>query len=211
MEKARIMVVDDEAVLAESIEMTLQLLGYEVSCVATSGMEAVARAAETYSDLVLMDIRLQGNLDGVETADRLHRDYDMPIIFPTGSADDNTLERAKHTEPYGYILKPFEVSALHSTIEIALYKHKTQRESREREQLLSAMWRSIGEGVIAADEHEKITFMNPVAADLPALQKAAPLSSLYPPSPRRTRSLNHLITWAVEGRITKRATRPIPR
>jgi CheY-like chemotaxis protein len=123
MKHTRILVVEDEGITAMDTSEQLQSLGYVVPATAFSGREALQKIAELQPDLVLMDIRLKGKMDGVETAAEIRARFSIPVIYVTAYADDATIQRAKVTEPFGYILKPFEERTLHSTIEMALYKH----------------------------------------------------------------------------------------
>lgn len=129
--KAKILVVEDERILAIGIKRKLESLGYSVTGMASSGKEAIENAKETNPDLILMDIVLKGNMDGIETAGQIINLYNIPIIYLTAYADDEILERAMITEPYGYLLKPFNVSELKANIEMALYKHKLEMERKE--------------------------------------------------------------------------------
>jgi PAS domain S-box-containing protein len=128
--KIRILIVEDEPIVAEDIKTLLEKLGYEIAGMAATGDQALALALapETNPDMVLMDIKLADNSDGVETAVQLRRQYQLPIIFLTAYADDQTLARAKEAEPFGYIIKPFDDHSLRSTLEMAL--HKVQLEKR---------------------------------------------------------------------------------
>lgn len=136
MTKKRIMVVEDEWVIADDIQKSLHNLGYEVSSVVPSGEDAVRKAGEDMPDLVLMDIVLQGKMDGVDAAKQIHSNFNIPIIYLTAYADHKVLERAKITGPFGYMIKPFEERELHTTIEMALYKHKAEE---EREDLIKQL------------------------------------------------------------------------
>ena len=136
MSNPRILVVEDEAAVALDIREKLRRLDYEVAGLASSGQEAVAQAAERHPDLVLMDITLRGEMDGVEAADRIQKYLQIPVIYLTAHSDARTLVRAKLTEPYGYILKPFEETELRISIEMGLHKHKS---SSERSQLDKAV------------------------------------------------------------------------
>lgn len=131
MAKAQILIVEDEGVVAMEIEARLKSLGYAVSAVASSGEEAIEKTAETRPDLVLMDIKLRGDMDGVEAAEQIRARFDIPVIYLTAHADNDTLRRAKVTEPFGYIIKPFEERELYTNIEIALYKHNLEKELKE--------------------------------------------------------------------------------
>ena len=129
--KARILVVEDESVVALDIKMRLIKLGYEVSRIVSTGEDAISAAQELKPDLVLMDIVLKGPMLGTEAAQKIHDMLDIPIVFLTAHADDKTLGRAKMAEPFGYITKPFEGVDLRATIEIALYKAKAEKERKE--------------------------------------------------------------------------------
>src|SRR4051794_32514488 len=108
MSAARILIVEDEAVVAKDLQHRLRKLGYDVPVTAATGESAITRAAELHPQLVLMDVRLKGQMDGIEAAAEIRKSADIPVIFLTAYADGNTVERAKITEPFGYILKPFE-------------------------------------------------------------------------------------------------------
>ncbi|MDR4505993.1 MAG: response regulator [Candidatus Scalindua sp.] len=128
MVNAKIMIVEDEWITAEDIKMSLQSLGYSVTSISSSGDAAIKNAEKDKPDLVLMDIVLQGEMDGIETANQIRSRFHIPIIYLTAYADDEVLERAKLTEPSGYIVKPFLNEDLKIAIELALYKHKTEKE-----------------------------------------------------------------------------------
>jgi diguanylate cyclase (GGDEF)-like protein/PAS domain S-box-containing protein len=166
MEKIRILIVEDEGLIARDIENMLKNAGYEVSGVVSSGEEAIEEADKSQPDLILMDIILRGDMDGVEAAEKIREHLNIPVIYLTAHTDENTLERAKLTEPQGYTLKPVEQKELLTVIEMALYKHQMEMKLREREGWLATLLQSIGEGVIATDRSGNITFMNPVAEKL---------------------------------------------
>ena len=133
MTKTKILVVDDQIDVAESIKNTLEHLGYAVPAIAYYGQEAIKLAGEMRPDLILMDIKLAGNLDGVEAAAAIQSRLDVPVVYLTAYADDQTLQRAQVTEPFGYILKPFTSRELHSAISIALYKHAIEHRLKKSE------------------------------------------------------------------------------
>lgn len=135
--KSRIIVVEDELIIAKGIERRLRALGYEVVDTVPSGEEAVTKATELRPDLVLMDICLQGSMDGVAAAEKIRGAIDIPIVFLTAYADPDSLNRAKVAEPFAYILKPFQDFALKSAVEMALYKHTMESRLRRSEQLLA--------------------------------------------------------------------------
>jgi diguanylate cyclase (GGDEF)-like protein/PAS domain S-box-containing protein len=135
--QVRILVVEDETIVALDLKNSLKVLGYDVVGTACTGEEAITKADQTRPDLVLMDIILKGNMDGVQAADSIRATLDIPVIFLTACADERTLQRAKVTEAFGYLLKPFEERELHGHIEIALYKHHMERALRESEERYS--------------------------------------------------------------------------
>ena len=171
MSNARILVVEDERITAEDIKDGLKSLGYEVPAVVYSGEDAVCKAGELQPDLVLMDIKLEGEMDGIEAAGEIKKHFDIPVIYLTAYSDENTLERAKRTEPSGYVLKepsgfvhkPFKESELHSIIELTLYRHKMEK---NHDQWLSTMLENMDDALIATDGNGKIRFMNHIAEDL---------------------------------------------
>jgi len=127
----RILVVEDELIVAMNIESKLQELGYEVIDVVDNGKDAIDRALETKPDLILMDIVLKGEMDGIEVVRRINSTMDVPVIYLTAYSDDEVIQRAKRTEPYGYILKPFKKGEIKATIEIALQRHKSEMDMRD--------------------------------------------------------------------------------
>ena len=135
MTKTKILVVEDESIVAKDIKNSLENLGYEVPATVNSGDSALKEVDDSKPDLVLMDIMLKGKMTGIECADIIKKQYKMPIIFLTAYADDNTLEKAKITEPYGYIIKPFKEKELQTTIEMTLYKYKKDEEVKKERDL----------------------------------------------------------------------------
>lgn len=133
MGKTRILVVEDEAIIAKDLQWRLQDMGYDVPFIVASGEEALTRVREDHIDLVLMDIMLQGKMDGIEAAGHMHSERNIPVVFLTAYADDAMLQRAKITEPFGYLIKPVRDRELYSTIEMALYKYKMEKRIRESE------------------------------------------------------------------------------
>jgi PAS domain S-box-containing protein len=166
MRSSRILIVEDESIVALNIKNRLEALGYIVVATTSSGESAIQIAQENNPDLVLMDIKLRGVIDGIEAATQIWNRFQIPVVYLTAYSDEETVERAKVTEPYGYILKPFEARDLGTTIEISLYKHQMERKLREREQWLTTTLKCIGDAVITTDSQGLITFMNPVAEAL---------------------------------------------
>lgn len=124
MEKLNIFIVEDESIVAKDIQNSLTKLGYNVVGIANNGKDAVEKITELMPDLVLMDIMIKGDLTGIDVSEQIKEKISVPVIFLTAYADEGTLAKAKITEPYGYILKPFKEIDLHSTIEMAVYKHQ---------------------------------------------------------------------------------------
>ncbi len=166
MKDTKIVIVEDEAIVAKDLHNRLQKFGCIVSGIASSGQEAINKTLEFCPDLVLMDIRLKGQIDGIEAAHEIHKHLDIPIIYLTAYADDKTLNRAKITEPFGYLLKPFKERELQINIEMALTKHKLEKQLKTHQKWLSTLLNSMSDGVISSDVEELVTFMNPVAESL---------------------------------------------
>lgn len=178
MSYAQILVVEDEAIVAKDVSNRLRQMGYSVSETASTGEDAIERTKTTRPDLVLMDIHLKGNLDGIDTATQIRRQHDVPIIYLTAYADDDTVARAQLTEPAGYLLKPFVERELQTTIEMALYKHRNERRLHAREQWFANTLRSMCHGVIATDENGRVTFMNATAENLAGITFSSSLGKL---------------------------------
>ena len=131
MNPIKILVVEDEVIVAEDIGFRLKKLGYIVTATVASGEEAIEKIAENRPDLVLMDIVLKGDMDGVTAAEKIRNRVNIPTVFLTAYADDQTLQRAKLTNPFGYIIKPFQQNDLRVAIEIALHRHEIETKMQE--------------------------------------------------------------------------------
>ena len=166
MSQARVLIVEDQSVIAIDLKNRLTSLGYTVLGTASRGDAALELAIAQRPDVILMDIVLKGEMDGVEAAAHIREHLSIPVIYLTAHSDEQTLRRARVTEPYGYILKPFEDREVVTAIEMALYKHDMERKLKQTERWLAAVLRSIGDAVIATDAAGCITFMNPVAETL---------------------------------------------
>jgi two-component system cell cycle sensor histidine kinase/response regulator CckA len=166
MTPTRIMVVEDESIIAEDIQAMLEGLGYVVPAIALSGEEAIRKARETRPDLVLLDIVLRDQMDGVAVADYLRTHCRIPVIYLTAYADEQTVHRARLTEPFGYILKPFNERELRAAIELALYKHQMDKQLKDSARWLATTLRCIGDAVLTTDAQGRITSMNPAAEAL---------------------------------------------
>ncbi len=172
MKKMKILIVEDEKIVAEEIKRMLEHMGYSVCGMVSTGDEAIEEVGRSNPDLVLMDIRIDGDKDGIETAGIIRSKNSIPIIYLTAYADEETLQRAKLTEPYGYLLKPFESKDLRSAIEMAFYRYNMERKLKENQQWLEAVLYSISDGVVATDKKGRVCFMNPVAESLTGYKQA---------------------------------------
>jgi PAS domain S-box-containing protein len=161
--KERILVVEDEAIVLLDLKNRLNTLGYVIVGSASYGEDAIKKAEEIRPDIILMDIGLKGKVDGIEAADHIRRQLNIPIIFLTANSDFTTLQRAKVTEPFGYILKPFDERELRTNIEMALYKHALDIKLNQTRRWMETTLNSIGDAVITTDIDARITFMNPAA------------------------------------------------
>jgi len=176
----QVLIVEDESIIAEDLKVSLRNLGYGVSGVASTGEDAIRCAGELRPGVVLMDIMLKGNVDGIKAAHEILRSLEIPVVYLTAHTDEQTFQRAKITEPYAYIIKPYEERELEIAIETAIYKHQAETKLRKMERWLTTVLQSIGDGVIAIDRDGKITFMNRVAEELTgSTQKEALGKSLF--------------------------------
>jgi PAS domain S-box-containing protein len=161
--RPRILIVEDETVVALDLQQRLTSLGYTVPEPAQNGEEAIQRMAEARPDLVLMDIDLGAGMGGVETALLIQQQHDLPIIYVTANSDADTVRTAAQSGPFGYILKPFEDRELETTIQIAVVRHEMECRLKESERRFSATLTSVADGLIATDAAGGIAFFNPSA------------------------------------------------
>ncbi|EWY39562.1 histidine kinase [Skermanella stibiiresistens SB22] len=180
MRPVKVLIVEDDRIVARDIQQQLTRIGHGVVGTTATGEQALALTLELRPDLVLMDIRLEGDMDGIDAAQRIRERCQIPVIFLTAYADDETVERASRTEPFGYLLKPFEDSQLRTVIEMAMAKHLAERKLRESERRFVATLSSIGDAVIATDDQARVTFMNPVAEALTGWPQADALGQPLP-------------------------------
>jgi CheY-like chemotaxis protein len=174
MEKARILIVEDEEIVALGIQTYLEGIGH-LNCVITNSGEAAISAIPQYApDLVLMDISLAGKMSGIEAAKIITDTYRLPIVYLTAYSDEKTLESAKLAEPYGYIIKPFDERDLRATIEMALYKAALQDKLRKADELMESILRSVGEGIVVTGSTGMVDFMNASAAAMLGLDAPPP-------------------------------------
>jgi len=166
MHERRVLIVEDEKIIALDLQRRLEKFGYRVVALCATAEEAVSAVLEYRPDIILMDIMLGGEQDGVDAAIEIKSHQNTPIVFLTAYADDKTVERAKKAEPVGYVLKPFKERELQTTIDIALYKADVDRKLHEQEQLFETIFDTMNDGLIAVDRDQNIRFLNPVAREL---------------------------------------------
>jgi len=169
--KAKILVVEDEGIVALDIQNRLRQLGYVVPKFVMSGEEAVTAVAQLEPDLVLMDIKLKGEMDGVDTAVKIRQEHDTPVIFLTAFADEPTLERAKMAEPYGYLLKPFQERELLATIRMALYRQQIEQQLKESEARFRSIIENAIDGFVLVDQDGLVAAWNPAMVMISGLSK----------------------------------------
>ena len=215
MNALRILVVEDEVLVARDLEATLTRLGFEVTALCRSGAEALQALRRQQPDVILMDIQLQPGMDGVEAATCLQAEHPAPVIFLSASGDEATLRRARAAQPYGYLRKPFQESELRSAIELAHARHSALRQLQSSEDRFIATLRSLAEGVISTDMLGIVNFMNPVAEQLTGWSVAEavgrPRHTVFRvslPSGERldpSRVATNFVIFKVEGGVKRRA------
>jgi PAS domain S-box-containing protein len=168
----QVLIVEDEGLIARDIGSMLNNLGYDVAGPTASGAEALEVALSERPDVVLMDIRIRGEWDGIETAQKIRERLGIPIVFLTAYADEATLQRAKSIEPFGYIVKPFTASHLKVSLEISLQRYQAQRRLEEREASLGTAARQSSDAIFVCDINRRVKFLNPAAEALIGLRAA---------------------------------------
>jgi len=163
---ARILIVEDESIVAFNLQQRLSQLGYEVPHVAVSGQQSLDFVSQSRPDLVLMDIHIEGDMDGIEVAARLNQDRPVPVIYLTAYSEDSTLERARKTRPYGYLIKPFSERELHATIQMALERHAVEEALVENRRLLQQALDAASLGILEFNPSSAAMTLNPRTAEL---------------------------------------------
>ena len=163
MPKASIFIVEDSVIVSLHLKKTLESDGYQVIGLADSGVVAIEKISQCRPDLVLMDIMLNGSMDGVEVASILKEKYNVPVIYITALTDSETIQRAKITEPYGYLTKPFEDREIFTVLELALYKFEIESKLKRSEEKFYSTLKSISDGVVTIDENFCVSYINPSA------------------------------------------------
>lgn len=174
---ARIMIVEDERIVAFNLQQRLAHMGYEVPAVAASGQESLDLMESTQPDLVLMDIHIEGDMDGIEVAAQLQQHRSVPVIYLTAYSEDATLARARETKPYGYLIKPFSERELHATIQMALERHSVEKALSDSQDRLHHALDAASMGVVDLDDRTRLVTLSEQAGQLLGLDatKPAPL------------------------------------
>ena len=160
MKRKQILIVEDERIIAEDLKKTLVKFGYEVCSVVSSGIAAVEKADELRPDMILMDILLESDMTGIEAAEQIRTIFNIPVIYLTAYADDATLKKAKITEPFAYLLKPFEEKELKAAIEMSFYKSDMEKEKQKSENQFRQLIETMNDGLIIQDEYGLMTYAN---------------------------------------------------
>lgn len=179
MAAAKILVVEDERITGEDIKMGLESAGYTVPSIVSSGEEAIQEVEKFLPDLVLMDIRLNGEMDGIEAAENIRSRFKIPVIYLTAFSDENTVKRAKETQPSGFIIKkpfgflhkPFDDNELQTAIEITLKHHELEKKFYRPDKWIQNMLSNISDAVISTDPRGRINFMNSSAEDITGMKE----------------------------------------
>jgi PAS domain S-box-containing protein len=168
MSPSRILIAEDEALVAADLGRCLAEMGYAIAGIVDTGEAAVSQTLALKPDLVLMDIRLKGHLDGIEAAGQIRTAYrpPPPVVFLTAYVDEETLARAGYSDPFAYVVKPFDPRALRAAVQTAIYRHHAELRIRKLERLLATTLRSLGNGVIATDKDGVINYINPMGEAL---------------------------------------------
>lgn len=200
MDKEKVLVVEDEAIVALDIKFRLQSLGYRIQAVVSNGDDCLKEIEQEKPDLILMDIVIKGKYDGVTLASMIREKFNIPIVYLTAHSDEATIDRAKKTSPYGFIIKPFDLKDLRTTIEIALYKAKSELKLLESEAKYRTLFETAMSAVIVTDNDGWITSFNSKAVELFGYQRAE-LSEMNILDLMDERNLSHKIIFSkAEGK-----------
>ncbi len=223
MNKARVLVVEDDRVIAESVVKALVVLGYLPLALASSGEEAIRQTGDLRPDLVLMDIHLQGPMLGTTAAEHIVHRFDIPVVYLTAYSDEETLRLAKRTRPFGFVSKPFNVQQLDVAIEMALYLHRTEKQLRISEARYRALVRNIPDSVVVLFDRQlrcavvdgaglsAATAFHKMAQDRPMEEALAPevYQMIEPYQRAALAGRSHLFELTCDDRIYEARTLPI--
>jgi two-component system response regulator LytT len=175
MSKTNILIVEDESIVAKDIQHSLKKIGYTVVATCSTGEEAIRTTEELKPDLVLMDIMLKGDMSGIEAAAQIREKYNIPVIYLTAYADESTLNKAKVSEPYGYIIKPFKEIDLHTSIEMAIYKHEKEADvKKERDFLYSIVENKESKDIIFVKSNSRLVKVKTSHSTMKDIEKKLP-------------------------------------
>jgi PAS domain S-box-containing protein len=165
MSAAKILVVEDEFITATDIQGHLEQMDFQVPAIVDNGPAAIEKAGELRPDLILMDITLNGDMTGIEAAEKIRERYHIPVVFLTAHSEEPTFERALRSSPYGYIIKPFDPINLRAIIEMSLYKHRMEETLLERERTISSLLNAIPDALVLLNRDKKIIAINDAMAE----------------------------------------------
>ena len=177
MNEYSLLIAEDERIVARDLKGSLEGMGYEVVEIVSSGEQAIESAGNNRPDLVLMDIVLKGEIDGVDASREIKERYDIPVVYLTAHTDLGTIERVKQTEPYGYIVKPFRIGELRSVIEIAIHKHGRSKRLKEESENIASVLGVVGSGVVTIDRGGIIRYLNPRAEEITGKERSKIIGS----------------------------------
>ena len=166
MQKIKILIVEDEYIIAEDIKRSLLILQYDVIGILSTGEQVINFVEQQQPDLILMDIMLQGDMTGLEAARSINEKYDLPIIFLTGYANESILQEATKANPFGYLLKPFEDKELHANIKMALYKSNMEKKLRQSKLFLWNVIDTVPDYIFVKDYQNRFVLVNKAMADV---------------------------------------------
>jgi PAS domain S-box-containing protein len=206
MARSTVLIVEDEFITGTDIQNSLRDMGYEAPCIIDNGAEAIERAGELRPDVVLMDIILKGEMNGIQAATVIQDRYDIPVLFLTAHSDESTVEMAKIAGPFGYITKPFEAQRVRVSIEMALYRHALEERLRGSEETIRALLNATRDEIVLVDHEGKILALNDAFASRacrPASELVnLPVSGLIPPGTITIKTAEELHRIFAEGRVS---------
>ena len=170
---AKVLLAEDDAIAARHLSQSLRRMGYQITGVARTGEQVFNSIADNPPDIILMDITLVGNIDGISAAQIVHAKVDIPIIYLTANSDSEVFERAKQTHPYAYLVKPYEIYQLQISIEIALFKYSMEKRLRDSENRYRTIFDASDNAMMLIDEHATIIMVNEQFENLTGCTKAS--------------------------------------
>ena len=206
MPATRVLIVEDEFVTGTDIQSAIAEMGYEAPCIVDNGPEAILKAGDLRPDVVLMDIILKGNMNGIQAAEEIRERFDIPVVFLTAHSDSPTVEMAKLAGPFGYVVKPFEPQRVRIAIEMALYRHAMEEQIRLGGEAIRALLNATRDEIVLVDDEGKILALNDSFASRagrPARDLVnLPLSGLIPPGTITVRTADELHRIFSDGRVS---------